>query len=340
MNASCHPALRYELSDGNMRCVVIDPERYFSELQGWEADIAAIDPSQKGLRDWMKGQVREDGTLWWHDVKSLQDRYRSLLQEIARFVPTGRDRVLRTPVVIGGDWEFNAWACPAGDLGEFIMVNPGFVHCYSFAAMFLENTVQSDQDGVSEEVASSMVWMTGAALGRRDLIWDNLALPITRLDAVWEEVQHPSQRLGNCIAAIDAFAMLHECGHVALGHLDELRTWRKEEELDTTELRARHQRMQELEFEADKFACQGLVSAVGGGGGAFFEPLVVLFTMLRIGEAGPGPRLASTHPPAAARYRSCLATVGVDPQREGHWVDGFRDLFLEAALRRLDQQSL
>lgn len=334
--------LRVEHDGHVIRCVIVDAGCWQDRVRRREQQLAGADPWAEATTDWLLRQGEH--ILWWHDLPSLQERFLGVKCRVAASAISGRDRLAAVPVVVGGDWEFNAWACPAGTVGDFIMLNPGFIHSYSYAAMFIDMMGEVEQaarsGGAEGLVTSSMIWMAATALGYEPFQWENLSLPPTECDRIWDSVQHPTDRLGSAIALIDAFAMLHECGHIACGHTDSLRRWSDEETLDTTGLLSRYAQMREFEFEADAFACNSL-KTLGIDEKACVEPLLILFSMLRLCEDArdPASSLTATHPLAKDRLHRCIGVMGQDGDAISRLMTDIVSLVVKASRKRVEWQS-
>lgn len=344
MNGECGAAgLRVELDGPIIRCVVADTRRWQEHVAHHEARSSELDPLCKAKTAWLTTQAR-DGVVWWYDLPSLQGRYGEMMRKVTAIAIAHGPRLAGVPVVVGGDWEFNAWACPGGTAGDFIMVNLGFIQSYSYAAMFLEmldEVRQAAERGQAHGlIASSMIWMAATALGYEPFQWDNLALPPSEYDRIWSNIQHPSERLEHAITLIDAFAMLHECGHIASGHTDVLRQWPPVDDLDAPGREDRMNRSRQFEYEADAFACQSL-RALGGDGRQLVEPLLILFSMLRLCEDNRTSRshLTMSHPMATERLRACLVALGQDGDAGCRLLDRLGELIVTASRRRLEWQA-
>jgi hypothetical protein len=333
--------LRVEYDGKVLRCVASRDHSLNERASRYEQEIVRIDPLQKGHSAWIQNEIKGN-VVWWYDLLALQTHYRDVKSRVTSLVVDERERLENVPVVLGGDWEFNAWACPAGDYGDFIMVNWGFVHSYSYAAMFMEILDEARQatevGNASGIFTSSMIWAAATSLGYEAFQWDNLSLPPNECDKIWESLQRPSERLASAIALMDAFTMLHECGHIAKGHLKALRDWKTEDFLNTDEREDRYRQMRAFEFEADAFACQALRSLNKNGGGCF-EPLLILFSMLRLCEDRTVPTLTATHPNAAARFRGCLEALGENADSGVRLLERFAEVATNAAKSRLQWQA-
>ena len=142
------------------------------------------------------------------------------------------------------------------------------------------------------------------------------------------------------MAAMDAFAMLHECGHIACGHTDRSRQWQPEESLTEAEKVDRYAEMTRFEFEADRFACQSLLTG-GPVGKECFHALLIVFSTLRLCEGQRNARslLTSTHPSATDRLRRCFETLGGDADREVDLLERIVNGILHAARQRVEWQE-
>lgn len=343
MNGLYAPAgLRVEYDGQVLRCIASRDHALNERAARFEAEIAKIDPMRKGQSAWMQSQMGGN-VVWWYDLLSLQGRYREIKSKIVSLAAEERQRLENAPLVLGGDWEFNAWACPAGGHGDFIIVNWGFMHSYSYAAMFIETLKEAQQGADAGKtrgiMASSMIWMAAIALGYEAFQWDNLSLPWSESDRIWHRVQRPSERLASSLAMIEAFTMLHECGHIAKGHLETLRTWRPEGTLSAEEKADRYRQIRAFEFEADAFACRALRS-LDRDGKALVEPLLILFSMMRLCEGRSSPALVSTHPTAAARFRACMEALDLDAEADCRLLKLYVEMVVNASRRRLEWQLM
>ena len=109
------------------------------------------------------------------------------------------------------------------------------------------------------------------------------------------------------------FILLHEFGHIALGHTKTLRRWQPEHELSRAKLVARRAEMREFESAADLFAVQHFPPPAMRRSGSTLKPaydllvpvLAALFGLFRLGEQ-PRRDVHGDHPPAAERFRDVL----------------------------------
>ncbi len=331
--------------DGQViRCVAIDKTSLKERFKGHLDGLARIDPLWSGAPDAEIMSSINNGVIWWHDLKHLAARYASVKDKVTTLASIGKQRLDNVPVVIGGDWEFNAWACPAESHGDFIMVNFGFIQAYCYAAMFFEMLDElkeaTEKDQASGIVTSSMIWMAATALGYEPFQWSNLMLPSSEYDRLWNTIQHPPDHLKHAMYAVDAFAMLHECGHIAFGHTDRLREWLLNKNPSESEKLERFRQMREMEFEADSFACQWIYSQ-GGLGRDGVDALFILFSMLRLCEDGriPMKSLSSTHPCAIERFRRCFETFGDDFDDRVCLLEKMVRIIVNSARRRLEWQE-
>jgi len=282
-------------------------------------------------------------TMWWFDLQSLQERYQDRKDKVLSLVSANEKKLLElVPVVIGGDWEFNAWACPALENNAFIMVNRGFINSYNYEAMFIDvmDEIQqnSEHSKASGLIASSMIWQAAQTLGYEARQYHNLMLPPSEYKRIWNNVQHPSKKLKYTMDFIDAFVMLHECGHIALGHISELQKWLKKKETNSKEELHRYGLIRDFELEADSFACKSL-SQLYPDGSSFEQPLMILFSMLLLCEDHSKPNFVSTHPSAKLRFYKCLESLGQDPEQGCYILDKFTSLFFHTSSNRLKWQE-
>jgi hypothetical protein len=335
---------RVEYDGRIIRCVSIDKSSLEERVRGHAVKLADIDPLCTGAPDAGLLSAIRSGVIWWYDLEHLAARYASMKGKVTALASIGKQRLDNVPVVIGGDWEFNAWACPAESYGDFIMVNFGFILAYSYAAMFFEMLDEAkeaaEKGGASGIITSSMIWMAAQVLGYEPFQWDNLRLPTSEQDQIWNTVQHPTDRLKHTIYAVDGFAMLHECGHIACGHTDRLREWLLDRNPSESEKLERFRQMRAMEFEADEFACQWICSQGAPGPDCFYS-LVILFSMLRLCEDGRNPltSLSSTHPCAMDRFRRCLEVFGDDDDDGVCFLEKIVRMIVDSARRRLEWQE-
>lgn len=332
--------VQFEYIGGILRCVVTDDDTFRQLTERREERLISVDPWAQGSAVWLQNQSK-DCVVWWYDLGSLQTHYSEIRSAALQLLQEStRDQVASLPIVIGADWEFNAWACPAGDDGSFIMVNLGFMQARLFAAMFFE-IFDEFEDGTQTRslvATSSMLWMAAQVLGIEQKQWDNLALPATEYNRIWENVQHPQSRLSAAMRTMDAFAILHECGHIVKDHLRIRREWPSEATLTPAEKIERYRHMRDLEFEADAFACEALRS-IESDGAPFIEGLFIVFLMLHICEDVTSHVLTMTHPNASDRFRRCLVLFGGEDDVLCASLERFALLFKEAARERLRWQE-
>ncbi len=335
---------RVEYDGQVIHCVAIDKAFIEKRHRDREEELARIDPLCSGAPDAGLLSTINKGVLWEVDLKHLATRYASLKAQITALTTIGKQRLDDVPVVIGCDWEFNAWACPAEPYGDFIMVNFGFIQAYCYVAMFFEMLDEckevAEKNRTSGIIASSMIWMAATVLGYKPFQWDNLSLPLFERDRLSKAVKHPTDRLKQALTAVDAFAMLHECGHIACGHTDRLREWLLDKNPSESERLERFRQMRAMEFEADRFACQWFCSQ-GGPGRDCIDALLILFSMLRLCEDRRNPlkSLTSTHPCATDRFRRCLKEIGEDEDDGGGFFKNMVRVIFVTARRRVEWQE-
>jgi hypothetical protein len=136
-------------------------------------------------------------------------------------------------------------------------------------------------------------------------------------------------RAGFYMNIMRAFVVLHEFGHVALGHTDQLRQWRAKDELSHDEQIARSEEERECESAADSFAIEFVKNASPSSMGTetgrrgrdeqFLYASLMLFMLFDLGDfarsraSDVGP--LDSHPPPIVRFTNVANRVDA-PQME------------------------
>lgn len=121
--------------------------------------------------------------------------------------------------------------------------------------------------------------------------------------------------------AIEEFIILHEIGHVALGHIDAAAVAHLT--LGSMNVDAMEY-SQQLEYEADTFAAEGTLKCVKNRA-ALSLTAGTLFRFFDIIERF-GPKMTVvTHPPGRERWNKIKATFGLDAAEE--WAVGIDNVF-------------
>ena len=329
--------------DGQIiRCVVPNLESIRKRINDVEQWVFQIDPLQGGFSSKIEHQ-RDGNILWWHNIKGAHERYNQMKKNLMSVVSESDKKQLEfVPLVIGGDWEFNAGACPVQQKGSFIMLNSGFVNFNIFVVMYFEMIIElgssiksKKSDGI---ITSSMIDLAAQILGYEAHQGVNIALPPSEFDRIWDKVLKPSDNILQATAFIEAFVIIHECGHILKGHTQVLSEWLAEDTPSPEEELERLNQMQEFEFEADKYACQSLLSLFPGGIGLLI-PLQILFLMLRLCENNTRSTLVSTHPSAERRLYNCLEVLGQDGKEGCYFLKKWVKFVVKTTSNRIIQQT-
>ena len=220
---------------------------------------------------------------------------------------------------------FNAGAGPVPKGGDIVLVHQGlmwldtWMSCWHLCSW---NDQILDRDSEMMIIRASLPALARTILGIAEPKDGFVAIKLTAISAL----MNMEQQLLAFIAESYAwqFILLHEFGHIALGHTQTLRRWRPEHELSRAKLAARRAEMREFESAADLFAVKHFPPPAMRRSGSTLKPaydllvpvLAALFGLFRLGEQpqdgddrdddhrdGPG----SDHPPAAERFRDVLA---------------------------------
>lgn len=249
------------------------------------------------------------------------------LKKLCAQLPDCRAMLRDVPIVIGAEPFFNAGASPVPNGGDFIMLNQGIFSAPSWVGG-LHRIFWKKEYGISDEQFVEIIL---------DLPYLCLAImegpgaSATSLSTlqVWIRVR---RRLGNKKewtfdeAFPMLFVILHELGHIKLGHTTEIRSWPS---LDNVNTNLKHRLLSQcrrFEFEADAFAAQGILQLAEQKqrvylGMSFFFAL--LNTYERQTTAVP-PRLR-THPPARDRFREVMKVICPGEDIAG-WTSFFFDV--------------
>lgn len=329
--------------DGQIiRCVVPNLESIRKRINDVEQWVIQIDPLQGGFSSKIEHQ-KDENILWWHNIKGAHERYNQMKKNLMSVVSESDKKQLESvPLVIGGDWEFNAGACPVQQKGSFIMLNSGFVNINVFAALYFEminelgSSIKSEKsDGI---VTSSMICLAAQILGYEAHQGVNIALPPSEFDRLWDKVLKPSDNVLQATAFIEGFVILHECGHIIKGHTQVLSDWLDKDSTNPEKELERLNQMQAFEFEADKYACQSLLSLFPGGSGLFI-PLQILFLMIRLCENNTRSTLISTHPSAERRLYKCLEVLGQDGKEGCNFLKKWVEIVVKTTSNRIIWQT-
>jgi len=279
----------------------------WSHLTGLRATVAAgqvqitvHDPSAWRRHAKSSGLTAEDA-----DYMALHlTGYVSDMPEVGQLLSICRNAVGcreildQTPVVLGAEPMLNAGACPAPKSGNIIMLNQGLLLGIAWVA------------GLNR-----FFWPGEYHLSRQDHLNLVRHLPhVASLMMADESIvaSHPTMVhslmfFGKLLGAKRAvsedeafpalFVLLHELGHVALRHTDEIRVGPVSNE-----------RRKLFELNADGYAVERITGIIGDQnrvlkGLMFFFALLCWDEAAR-GESGPSTR---THPPARLRFSNAAA---------------------------------
>ena len=126
------------------------------------------------------------------------------------------------------------------------------------------------------------------------------------------------------------FVLLHEFGHIALGHTAEIRSWPSLPEIQRQRTLDLLERSRQLEHEADRFAA-GRIGPLLPARESAQVGLAFFFGMLHAHELyeTQAPLESRTHPPALQRFEHAIAEVcdDSDPPDRISRMRGFLQLF-------------
>ncbi len=189
----------------------------------------------------------------------LQQRVLSC-KRIAAALWGDRERYLeRLPVGVAWVPYLNAGAFPVPGGGDAILLNMGLSYMYDYYICFdqMGNALYKDPTATV-----TIIKLARAVFG-------------SRTDRVAFVTAFPRSLAADSSASLSAriqmamgtlFVLLHEYGHIALGHTSEFRKWERDALLTEPDLKARRLKQREWEYEADAFAFDVLSGKRGNAG--------------------------------------------------------------------------
>jgi len=266
---------------------------------------------------------------------------------LSRFIvnEAERGRLRSVPVRIGECELMNAGAIPVPSGGECILLNSGITFSGDLAALLHFFGSEDGRALTKREMAQVMAGFLAVAryatVGETDV--ETVAMGI--------ELARKARRESELDARgtiMMTFVLLHEYGHVLLGHVDLIRDV-DFRQLSNQERRAFFRTMRECEFAADRWAFQRMLAADWSPCAFERDPdgrvtsvvsVFLVFQLLRLAAAF-GKQVDpeySTHPPAAERAREFLShcsRLGIPGECAGQleliskYVDLFSSMELE-----------
>jgi hypothetical protein len=233
----------------------------------------------------------------------------------------------------------NAGAMPVPCGGECILLNSGITVSGDLAALLYLFGSEDGRALTNREMAQAMAGFLAVAryatVGERDLEAVAMGIEVAR------EVRRASE-MDTRGTIMKMFVLLHEYGHVMLGHIDLIRN------VDFRRLSDREKRtflgtMRECEFDADRWAFEKMLAADWSPCAFERDPdgritcavsVFLVFQLFRLAAAfgkQVDPEF-STHPPAADRagkFTSYCRRVGVPSEFDGQLdlISKYIDLF-------------
>jgi len=261
----------------------------------------------------------------------------SQVREIISKLPECRAMLRVVPLVLGAEPFLNAGACPVPDGGNFIMLNTGIFLASSWVGALQRALFRKEFDISDDQAIQIFI----------DLRY--LSVAIMRGSEAYLSSPYPLQALIRTNDLLDdkkdltfhevfpiLFAVLHELGHIKLGHTKAIRVWPTREDMDYDLLSERRR----FEHEADAFAAQeifALAKKLNIHDGSVEMGIAFFFVLIRTYEKQQAkiPHDLRTHPPATLRFHHAIKMVSSKKRILG-WKTHFSELCklcnIEAAL--------
>ena len=236
-------------------------------------------------------------------IASFQERLQNLRDWCLDRVPEYAEVLAKVPYDAMHVGHFQAFAAPGPTAGGVILYSSGSSFLWQWISwiMMLTNETKTPIDptfATQKELLRSLPDLAEHIVHGtpcRAMI-RFIALMSVHFDALYED------RLENRVWFADAFVMLHEFAHIALGHTDRSRAWLTEPSRDEEELRARRELARTYELDADMFAAERLwhtepIEDV-------YAAIIAVTSLFRLAEEeGVVPDGFETHPAAVERFR-------------------------------------
>ncbi|MFC2003133.1 hypothetical protein ACFLV4_04225 [Chloroflexota bacterium] len=278
-------------------------------------DIVCVDPSKfwafvgDDIPDEIKSRLIKDLEVMTNPSRP------GLLDDVVRIslklTGDAKGRLEQIPVGLASIPIFNAGAGPVPMGGEVIIINDGLRAGIDFLTGYYSKISDELSEGTEniEDIIEAFI-TNSDEVGAIFCAINGIASKVDsmpRFPIMYTEEQEAGiRRLNNMLMF---FVLLHEYGHVILGHVEELRCSSPEWKLSKSELRKRYSKMRKWEIEADIWACNCLVSNVGSERrnesilylAHIYAILHISYSLLR-SEVG----VLETHPSGEDRYNNIM----------------------------------
>ncbi len=243
--------------NGDIEIKIVDEEAYLQTLMadhGIDITMAQLIATNKKRGD--------------ESLKVFRNRIKQLASYVLRWTGKYATKLEKVPVDVLQDVDPNAGACPVPGGGDVIFVNEGFHHLRMWHIWnVISANVPEKWDGpiptyelFKMRVAPHVLHPKSESFRLTEELYKSASAEIEehKLDRAYVR-----QRLSDYVTSTLQFLLLHEFGHVALGHTYEARDWPKSQiRLSDSERNLLIQRMHVFEFEADRFAVEAFVSEI------------------------------------------------------------------------------
>lgn len=209
-------------------------------------------------------------------------------------------RLRNVPVGFAAVPWFNAGAGPVPAGGEVVLLQDG-LWGLEYALAHFKALTDSNGDKWSIHSRALIDWVR---------VFNKVpsTVPVSDPPSFGESDERGFQAL---VEILLSFVLLHEYGHILLGHVDGLRSAPPEWTLSQDQLRRQRVSMRQAEIAADVWAVRKLQRAFKGNANWSLILLVHLFAFLHVAAScapATDPRLAS-HPSARRRLRAVLGAI-------------------------------
>lgn len=247
-------------------------------------------------------------------LKQFRRRIRQLSAEILPWTGSHAERLSEVVIDLLPKLEISAGACPVPGGGDVIILSEGFHHLPLWHIWDLIcASIPEEWDGLVERNAMMKFEIAPLVMGRCENPFLTLQSISTRIqEKIVEHRLDPGELQAYSTSrnlATLQFVLLHELGHIALGHTDEARDWKAYERLLEHERQERTATMHRFEFDADRFVAEVIKTKSRD-----FQPSVARHILERFGSVANdffilvecsdkmnAVRPSPTHPPALVR---------------------------------------
>jgi hypothetical protein len=261
-------------------------------------------------------------------------RHKSALNQIKEIIsklPECRAMLRVVPLVIGPEPFLNAGACPVPHGGDFIMLNEGIFMAPSWVGAFQRALFRKDFDISDDEaiqIFSDLPHLSRAIMQGPEAYFSSpkpMQALVRNIELLGKEKDWTFHQVFPIV-----FVILHELGHIKLGHTTVIRDWPKPENLSKSLEYGLLSTRRRFEHEADGFAARTILElakklAINDGsvemGIAFFFALVRTYEK----QQAKIPLNLRTHPPATLRFHQAIKLV-CSKKRLSGWKPHFLGL--------------